>query len=199
MESPYAIVGLGNPGRRYAGTRHNAGYEVVDRLAGHWSTAFTGGKGEYLVAVTNTGAGRVVLAKPTTFMNLSGHAVQGLTAFYKVGMERLLLVSDDVNLPLGAIRLRPGGSSGGHKGLEDVIYQLGRDDFARLRIGVGSVLMPSDLTGFVLEPFRPEERTVIDETIALAAEAALTWLEQGLDEAMSRFNRAKGQPDGTDA
>jgi PTH1 family peptidyl-tRNA hydrolase len=199
MESPYAIVGLGNPGRRYAGTRHNAGFEVVDRLAQQWSAAFAGGKGEYLVATAHIAAGRVLLAKPTTFMNLSGHAVQGLTAFYRVEMERLLLVSDDVNMQLGSIRLRPGGSSGGHKGLEDVIYQLGRDDFARLRIGVGSERMPPDLTGFVLEPFRSEERSVIDETIALAAEAVETWLESGLDEAMNRFNRAKGQPDGTDA
>jgi len=188
VESPYAVVGLGNPGRRYHATRHNVGFEVVARLADRWGAALAGGRGEYRVASLRRGPRRVLLAQPTTFMNLSGQAVQGLKAFYRVELDRLLVVSDDVNLPLGTLRLRRGGTSGGHKGLDDIILRLGRDDFARLRIGVGNDRMPTDLTGFVLEPFEAAERPVVDEMLVRAAEAVETWLEQGLDEAMNRYN-----------
>ncbi len=188
VESPYVVVGLGNPGRRYSGTRHNVGFEVVARLADRWGAGLVGGRGEYLVASLRRGPHRVLLVQPTTFMNLSGQAVQGLMAFYRVETDHLLVVSDDVNLPLGTMRLRRGGSSGGHKGLDDVILRLGQDDFARLRVGVGNDRMPSDLTGFVTEPFATGERPIAEEIFGRAADAVEVWLEHGLEEAMNRFN-----------
>jgi PTH1 family peptidyl-tRNA hydrolase len=188
VESPYVIGGLGTPGRRYTGTRHNVGFEVVARLADRWGAGLVGGRGEYLAASLRRGSRRVLLAQPTTFMNLSGQAVQGLLSFYRVETDHLLVVTDDVNLPLGTLRLRRDGSSGGHKGLDDIILRLGRDDFARLRVGVGNDRMPPDLTGFVLESFAAGERPIAEEMSDRAADAVEIWLDQGIDEAMNRFN-----------
>ena len=137
MNTPYLIVGLGNPGRGYEDTRHNAGFEVVSLLAERRGLKFAAGKGDYVVARGQFGDIPVILAKPTTFMNQSGFAVQGLTSFFKIEVEQLLVIVDDVNIPLGRIRFRSGGSGGGQKGLENIIYQLGRDDFTRLRVGAG--------------------------------------------------------------
>ncbi len=188
MQDAYAVVGLGNPGRRYAGTRHNVGYEVVALLAERWGTRPGSGKGDYLVASCLRGGVRVLLAQPTIYMNLSGHAVQSLVSYYEIELERLLTVTDDVNLPLGQLRIRREGSGGGHKGLENIIYQLARDDFMRLRIGVGADDMPEDLTGYVLEPFRKDEQSVIEQAIAAAADAVEVVLAVGIEEAMNRFN-----------
>ncbi len=188
MDSPYAVVGLGNPGREYAATRHNLGYRVADLLIQRWGGAFTGGRGEYLAAPARFADRRVIVAKPTTWMNESGFAVQGLVSFYRIESERLLIVIDDVNLPLGRLRLRGGGSDGGHRGLEHVIYQLGRDDFPRLRIGIGVQEPPPDLRGYVLAPFRAEENPIVEQSLVEAVEAVETWLDEGLDEAMNRFN-----------
>jgi PTH1 family peptidyl-tRNA hydrolase len=188
MQDAYAVVGLGNPGRRYAGTRHNVGYEVVAMLAQSWGARPASGKGDYLVASCRREGAPVLLAQPTTYMNLSGHAVQSLISYYEIEVERLLTVTDDVNLPLGQLRIRREGSAGGHKGLENIIYQLARDDFMRLRIGVGADNMPEDLTGYVLEPFRKEEQPVIQQAIATAADAVEIVLSDGIEEAMNRFN-----------
>lgn len=188
MENLFAVVGLGNPGRRYTATRHNVGYEVVALLAERWGARPKGGKGDYLVASCRFGGIPVLLAQPTTFMNLSGEAVRSLLSYYRIEVERLLAVTDDVNLPLGHLRFRREGSAGGHKGLEDIIHRLGRDDFPRLRVGVGSEVMPDDLTGYVLEPFRAEEQPVIHQAIASAADAVEVFLAEGIDEAMNRFN-----------
>ncbi len=188
MDDLFAVVGLGNPGPAYAGTRHNLGYRVVELLAERWGAALTGGRGDYLVATATYGGRRVILAKPTTWMNESGFAVQGLVSYYRVGIERLLVVIDDVNLSLGCLRLRGGGSDGGHRGLEHVIYQLGRDDFPRLRIGIGGEDLPGDLRAYVLAPFRTEEKPIAEAAVVKAAEAAETWLDEGIDEAMNRFN-----------
>lgn len=188
MGTQFAIVGLGNPGRDYGNTRHNLGYEVVSLLAERYGVSFTGGKGEYLVASGRFREQPVILAKPTTFMNESGFAIQGLVSFYKIEMERLLIVLDDVNMPLGRLRLKSGGSSGGHKGLDNIIYQLGRDDFPRLRIGIGSEHMPRDLRGYVLAPFRKDELPVVEEAVATAAEAVEMFMEHDIEEAMNRFN-----------
>jgi len=188
MDTPFLIVGLGNPGRGYSDSRHNTGFEVVSLLAERWGLGFVGGKGDYLVAKGRFGKVPVVLAKPTTFMNQSGFAVQGLISFYKIEISRLLVVVDDVNLPVGIIRLRQEGSGGGHKGLDNIIYQLGLDDFARLRVGVGAEDMPKDLTGYVLGPFSKEEILVMKEAISTAADAVEAFLGQGIDEAMNRFN-----------
>ncbi|MFO7768445.1 MAG: aminoacyl-tRNA hydrolase [bacterium] len=188
MAVPYLIVGLGNPGREYEGTRHNVGFEVADLLADRLQVGFSSGRGDYVTATVLVEGDRVVLAKPTTYMNLSGHAVRDLVAFYKTDMERLLVVVDDVNLPLGTLRLRPEGSEGGHKGLASIICQLGRDDFARLRIGVGREQMPFDLRGFVLDRFDDDELTVIRETVRTAADAAESFIKDGVSETMNRYN-----------
>jgi PTH1 family peptidyl-tRNA hydrolase len=188
MDELFAVVGLGNPGRRYVRTRHNVGYEVVALLAERWGASLKGGKGDYYVASCRYAEKAVILARPTTFMNLSGRATQGLASFYKIEIERLLPVMDDVNLPLGKIRLRQEGSGGGHKGLEDIIYQLGRDDFPRLRIGVGTEGMPDDLRGFVTERFTEDEQPVIQHAIVTAADAVEYFLREGIGEAMNRFN-----------
>jgi len=188
VDSRTAIIGLGNPGRNYASTRHNLGFRVVDLLSERWQAGFSGGKGEYLLAVTQFEDHPIILSKPTTYMNESGFAVQGLLSWYRIEPTALLVISDDVNLPVGSMRLRQGGSSGGHRGLEHIIYQLGRDDFARLRIGVGADNMPHDLKGYVLSPFRAEERELIDEMISRAADAVESYLSSGLEEAMNLFN-----------
>lgn len=188
MDAPFLIVGLGNPGRGYGETRHNTGFEVVSLLARRWGLGFTGGKNDYLVATGQFEGSAVVLAMPTTFMNQSGFAVRGLVSLYKIETGRLLVVLDDVNLPVGIIRLRPEGSGGGHKGLEHIIYQIGSDDFPRLRIGIGREDMPEDLTGFVLGPFREEELPVMEEAVTTAADAVETLLRHGIDETMNRFN-----------
>jgi PTH1 family peptidyl-tRNA hydrolase len=188
MDTPYLIVGLGNPGRGYEDTRHNTGFEVVSLLADRWGMQFAAGKGDYVVARGRFGDIPVILAKPTTFMNQSGFAVQALISFFKVEIEHLLIVVDDVNIPLGKIRFRSEGSGGGQKGLENVIYQLGRDDFTRLRIGIGAENLPEDLTGYVLGAFREEEIPIIEETIVTSADAVEVFLKDGIEEAMNRFN-----------
>ncbi len=188
MADPYLIVGLGNPGRTYQGTRHNIGFEVADLLAERHRAGFTSGRGDYVTATVLMEGERVVLAKPTTFMNLSGHAVRDLVTFYKADLERLLVLVDDVNLPLGKIRVRPEGSEGGHRGLESIIYQLGRDDFARLRLGVGRARMPVDLRGFVLDRFDEDEIEIIREAVRTAADAAESFVRDGVSETMNRYN-----------
>ncbi|MFC1545618.1 aminoacyl-tRNA hydrolase [Gemmatimonadota bacterium] len=188
MDSRIAIVGLGNPGRDYASTRHNLGYRVIDLLCERWGASLSGGKGEYHVAVTQFTGIPVLLARPTTWMNQSGFAVQGLLSWYRIEVEDLLVVSDDVNLPVGRMRFRQGGASGGHRGLEHIIYQLGKDEFVRLRIGVGAENMPDDLKGYVLSPFRAEELSTIEEMVERSADAVETYLTSDLEEAMNLFN-----------
>ncbi len=181
------VVGLGNPGSKYEATRHNIGFEVVDRLAtsgleARFSTRFDG-----LLAETEIDFKRVLLLKPMTFMNLSGRAVKQAIQFYKLDIEDLLVVCDDLSLPLGKIRIRRGGSDGGQKGLRDITAQLGSQDFARLRIGLGE-RGPSDAADFVLSRFRPAERPIIDDTLILATQAIAVWTTQGVETAMNRFN-----------
>lgn len=188
MDSRIAIVGLGNPGRDYAATRHNLGFRVIDLLCDRWGTSLGGGKGEYLVALTRFADIPVLLAKPTTWMNQSGFAVQGLVSWYRIELDGLLVISDDVNLPVGNMRFRKGGSSGGHRGLEHIIYQFGNDGFARLRIGVGAEDMPEDLRGYVLAPFRAEEMSIMEEMVERAADAVESYLTSGLEDAMNLFN-----------
>ncbi len=183
------IVGLGNPGERYRKTRHNLGYEVVDRLATRNDRSFQPGKGNYLFSEIEKRKGEsVVLIKPLTYVNASGEAVvQALDDFGR-GIENLLVVCDDVSLPLGRIRIREKGTDGGHKGLKSVIYQLNSVLFARLRMGVGEAPEGVELEEFVLSSFEKEEEEAVHkmiETACAAVENALTW---GLQDSMSRFN-----------
>jgi PTH1 family peptidyl-tRNA hydrolase len=181
------IVGLGNPGPKYVGTRHNIGYEVIDYLAaGPGGSAFRE-KFEAFVAELKEGDETVLVMKPLTFMNLSGRAVRAALDFYKLAMDQVLVVCDDFNLPLGKLRIRAKGSHGGQNGLRNIQEQLGTDAYTRLRIGVGEPTV-GDAVDHVLSKFKPGERKAIEEAVATAAQAALVWLRQGTEAAMNRFN-----------
>jgi len=183
------IVGLGNPGPKYAGTRHNVGFDAVDLLArrhgAEWAAAPKGA--EALVA--NWRMGGAIFAKPLTFMNLSGAAVVPLLQFYKIEPVDLLVVFDEVQLETGRIRIRPSGSAGGHNGLKSVIGSLGTDAVPRLRIGVGRGDQRRDLADHVLAKFDADERSVIEDAIVRAADAAEMFIAEGSSAAMNRYNR----------
>ena len=183
------VVGLGNPGPKYDGTRHNVGFAAVDLLATrhglHWEAAPRGI--EALIA--NWRMGGAILAKPLTFMNLSGQAVVGLLQFYKIPVEEQLVIVDETQLDVGRLRIRPDGSAGGHNGLKSMIASLGTMAFPRLRIGVGRGDTRRDLADHVLARFEPEERSVIEDAIARAADAAELFIADGVSAAMNRYNR----------
>jgi len=181
-----AVVGLGNPGSRYHGTRHNVGYAVVDLLAEGARAGRFQGRFQARVAEAVEGARKVLLVKPETFMNLSGHCVRQIVNFYQLPLNDLLVVCDDFNLPLGRLRARARGTHGGHNGLRDIQNHLGTTEYARLRIGVGS---PRDeAIDHVLGRFAASERPLIEEAIATAAQAVLVWIDQGIEPCMNRFN-----------
>ena len=183
------IVGLGNPGRRYVGTRHNIGFEVVDLLASRhrsdWEYAPRGS--EALVARWRPAD--VVIAKPLTFMNLSGTAVVALLQFYKIEPVDLFVVVVDVNIELGRLRSRARGSAGGHNGLKSIIGSLGSEDFARLRVGVGRGDDRRDLADHVLAKFDTEERSIVAEAVGRSADAAELFVAEGIGPVMNRYNR----------
>jgi len=184
----FLIVGLGNPGREFRGTRHNVGFMLLDRLTVKFHARFTRLQSKALVASTNFQERRIILAKPQTFMNLSGQAVQGLMHFYRLPLENLLIAHDDLDLPVGTIRIRPDGGSAGQKGMISIIERLGTDEFPRLRLGIGrppGQMQPPD---FVLQDFSNGDLTYISETLDRAVEAALTWVSDGLDAAMNMYN-----------
>ena len=183
------VVGLGNPGSKYQATRHNLGFEVVDRLAEGGARPSFARKFEGLLAEIEIDFRRVLLLKPETFMNLSGRSVGQAMRFYKLEPADLLVVCDDLSLPLGKLRLRPGGSDGGQKGLRDIAAHLGTEQFPRLRIGLGD-RENSDASDFVLGRFRSSERPIIDDALILATQAVAVWVTQGLDAAMNRFNES---------
>jgi PTH1 family peptidyl-tRNA hydrolase len=185
-----AVIGLGNPGNAYDKTRHNLGFEVVDRLRG--AAQFIEGIGSYFFCEIAVDSGEIVLLKPTTYMNRSGLAVAHLAESRGLTPPQLLVVADDFNLPLGRIRLRKGGSDGGHKGLASIIYQLASDDFPRIRMGIGPTPPDRAAEDFVLERFTEQEQPVADEMIERAARAALTWINEGFDKAAAQFNPANG-------
>ncbi len=182
------VVGLGNPGRRYAGTRHNVGFDVLDLVARRHGVRWAPWRALAEVGEWRRLEGRVLLVKPLTFMNLSGEAVAALAAFYKVDLAEVLVVCDDVNLPVGRLRARPGGSDGGNNGLKSVAASLGTDDYARLRIGVGRGETGRDLADHVLSRFTPEEQSGIDEAVPRAADAIEMWIDDGTARVMNAFN-----------
>lgn len=183
------VVGLGNPGARYRGTRHNVGFEVVDQLAGRHALTFEAWKTLAETAEWRRPEGRVWFVKPMTFMNLSGDAVLALMGFYKIDPASLLVVCDDVNLPEGRLRARPDGSDGGNNGLRSITASLGTPAYARLRIGVGRGDERRDLADHVLSRFGPDEQPVINGAIDRAADAVEVWMTDGLAPVMNRFNR----------
>ena len=183
-----AIVGLGNPGTEYRGTRHNVGFEVVDELARRWDARLK--KWKSIADLAAVKDHDVVLVQPRTYMNQSGQAVGAIMAFYKIDPADLLVIVDEAQLPLGRLRVRPSGSAGGHNGLRSVIEHIG-DDFPRLRIGVERGHREWDLADRVLSRFPPDERDVIERAIQRAADAAETFLTDGVHVAMNRFNAAE--------
>jgi len=193
------IVGLGNPGPRYRGTYHNIGFEVVDEIARRHGARFGGSPAEALTARVRGLADDLWLVKPLTFMNASGQAVGELQRFYKVALDDLLVVADDVNLPGGRLRLRGRGSAGGHNGLKSIIGNLGTGDFPRLRVGVGRGDPGRDLADYVLGRVPEEERAQLREATARAADAAECFVEHGLLDAMNRFNADPVSGDAADA
>lgn len=185
------VVGLGNPGAKYEGTRHNIGFEVIDLLAKGGSGASFSRKFEGQLAEVEIDFRRVLLLKPETFMNLSGRSVSQALRFYKLDPADLLVVCDDLSLPLGKLRLKPGGSDGGQKGLRDIAAHLGTDQYSRLRMGLGE-RGQADAADFVLGRFRSVERPVINDSLILATQAVAVWVSRGIDAAMNRFNGAGG-------
>ena len=181
------IVGLGNPGRRYAGTRHNVGFDVLDTIAERHRLEWESAPAEALTARWRLE--NAMLAKPLTFMNLSGGAIVDLLQFYKIDRGDLLVVVDDINIELARLRARPDGSAGGHNGLKSVIEQLGTEEFARMRIGVGRGDARRDLADHVLAKFDRDERENVEAAVARAAEAIELFAAEGIGPVMNRFNR----------
>lgn len=181
------IVGLGNPGTRYARSRHNVGFMIVERFARAHDLRFARRRFNAQIAEGDIAGARVLIAKPQTFMNSSGDAVGKLFAFYKIAPHDLLVVYDDLDLPLGKMRLRSKGSAGGHHGMESILARIGTSDFPRLRVGIGRPDPDADID-HVLGTFDHDERAAMDETSARAMEAIEVWLADGIDVAMNKFN-----------
>ena len=184
------IIGLGNPGAKYINTRHNIGWRVIDALVRRLNLGT--GRSEQRSRTWDgwINAHRVKLAKPLTFMNRSGEAARALLKYYSLPIDRLLVVHDDLDTPFGSLRLRPAGGHGGQNGLRSIIQQLRRQDFARLRFGIGRPPGKMPPTDFVLRPFPGDDAILADELTARAAEAIETWLSDGIEIAMSRYNGA---------
>lgn len=188
MSDFHLIVGLGNPGREYADTRHNVGFRVVDELARRHGLAFGKPERKSLLASGVILSKKVILAKPQTYMNLSGEAVRALVDFYKIELSRLLVISDDLDIPLGTLRLRKAGGAGGQGGLKSIIQHLGSQDFNRLRFGIGRPPGRMDPKDYVLQAFRGDDAILAAEVVSRAAQAVEAWLTDGIELAMSRYN-----------
>jgi PTH1 family peptidyl-tRNA hydrolase len=196
------IAGLGNPGSRYKGTRHNLGFDVLDELARRHALTFESAPADAMMARWRDAPGgdQALLVKPLTFMNLSGHAVGELARYFRIEPSAVLVIVDEVALELGRLRARRQGSPGGHNGLRSVAEHLGTDAYPRLRIGIGRGDQRRDLADHVLARFEPEERPIVEDTIARAADAVETFLASGIDAAMSQYNRKDDRdPDAANA
>lgn len=189
MDPRYLIVGLGNPGEKYRRTRHNVGFLVVEKLAERWGAAWSMEKKfQASLARVEQDGRRMLLCQPQTYMNASGEAVQAVTGFYGVAPSQVLVVVDDADLPLGCLRLRPGGSSGGHHGLESIETHLGTREYPRLRVGIGRTEGAREITGHVLGRFSSTEAELVDKVLTAAADQAQAWVTAGIQKAMSQFN-----------
>ncbi len=188
IDSTFLLIGLGNPGREYKDNRHNIGFMLIDRIAVRLNARGMKLQSKAIVTNANYEERKLILAKPQTYMNLSGHSVQGLAHFYKLPLENLLVAHDDLDLPFGTIRLRPGGGPGGQKGVASAIERLGTRDFARLRLGIGRPPGRMDPAAYVLQDFSRDEMKILSEVLDRAADAALEFVVGGLDKAMNKFN-----------
>ncbi|MCI9056727.1 MAG: aminoacyl-tRNA hydrolase [Oscillospiraceae bacterium] len=185
----WLLVCLGNPGREYEGTRHNIGFLTADALERREGVKINKLRYRALTGEFRAGGQRVLVLKPQTYMNLSGESVKLAGGFYKIPPDHVLVVSDDVALPLGKLRIRAGGSAGGHNGLKNIIAHLGTDQFPRIRVGVGAPEHPDhEMIDWVIGKFSPAEKKVVDEAVARALDAALCVIERGVNEAQNRYN-----------
>ncbi len=182
------VVGLGNPGSKYVGSRHNVGFDVIAELARRHPTGRPKSKFSGEIAETIISNEKTVFVCPLTFMNLSGQCVRAAVDFYKLELDDLLIICDDFNLALGRIRLRPSGSAGGQNGLDDIIQRLGSGNFGRLRLGIGQPPPEWDPANYVIGRFDESDRTLIDQAIMRSADAAEVWIGSGMQLAMNRFN-----------
>ncbi len=180
------IIGLGNPGSRYARTRHNFGYWALEALEHAWSMSFVPGKGDYIMAVRESDD--LALVKPTAFMNESGLPVREALAYFHAAPQDMLVIFDDIDLALGGLRFRPRGGAGGHKGMASIIYHLGSEDFPRLRLGIATdaPLRPSE--EYVLQPFRSRDEPLVAQVLEQSVAGISYYLEQGIEQTMTRFN-----------
>ncbi|MDB4807948.1 aminoacyl-tRNA hydrolase [Verrucomicrobia bacterium] len=189
MEETLLIVGLGNPGKDYAATRHNVGFMALDRLAKRLCIEWEASKKfNSRLAKGRQDGNTVFLSKPQGYMNLSGQSVAPLAQYYQIPNERVMVVVDDLDLPLGAVRMRPGGGTGGHRGLDSIQGLLGKDDFPRLRLGIGRPESNRDVSGFVLGKFAEAETELIEKVLETAADQLTCWVLQGIGQAMNNYN-----------
>lgn len=186
--STFLVVGLGNPGREYRNSRHNVGFMLLDRLAERLGCTFSRVESRALVAKGDYLENRLILVKPQTYMNLSGQAASSLLRFYKIPLEQLLVIYDEVDLPLGILRLRPGGGSAGHKGVQSIIDKLGTQEFPRLRIGINRPPGRKEAADYVLQDFSKDEAQLLPELLDRAIEAVLTFVRGGITDAMNLYN-----------
>ena len=185
------IVGLGNPGAKYAGTRHNVGFAVLDELAERHNIRIDTAKHKALIGKGIIDGEKVILAMPQTFMNLSGESVRAIMDFYKCTVEDLIVVYDDIDLDVGKLRIRQKGSAGGHNGMKNIIQHVGSQEFVRIRVGVGKKPDHMDLADYVLSRFGAEEQKIMDEAFGEAAEAAVMMMTTGAERAMNHYNAKK--------
>jgi PTH1 family peptidyl-tRNA hydrolase len=187
-DNTFLIVGLGNPGREYKDNRHNVGFMLIDRLSVRLNARLSRVQAKALVGSVNYEGDKLILAKPQTYMNLSGQSIQGLARFYKLPLENMIVAHDDLDLPFGTIRIRPGGGPGGQKGIASAIERLGTKDFRRLRIGIGRPPGRMDPAAYVLQDFSQGDLTLLSEILDHSADAVLTFITEGLNVAMNKFN-----------
>ena len=187
-ENTFLIVGLGNPGREYKDNRHNVGFMLVDRLTVRLDARLSRMQAKALVGSVNYEGNKLIFAKPQTYMNLSGQSIQGVARFYKLPLENMIVAHDDLDLPFGTIRIRPGGGPGGQRGVASTIERLGTKDFCRLRIGIGRPPGRMDPAAYVLQDFAQADLMLLSEILDHAANAVLTFVTHGLDAAMNKFN-----------
>lgn len=187
----YLIIGLGNPGTDYAATRHNIGFDMITYLSDRYNIPLRSRENKAIVGKGMIGGQRVMLAQPQTFMNLSGESVRALLDYYKMDIDELIIIYDDISLPVGQIRVRPKGSAGGHNGIKNIIQHLRTEEFARIKIGVGAKPEGGDLVKHVLGRFSREEDGMIRDVFALAEEALLALLNEGVASAMNQVNGKK--------
>lgn len=189
------VVGIGNPGQRYAGTRHNVGYKVIEKLAEESGAGPGKERFDSLVQEAAVGDEKLLLVRPLTYVNLSGAAVRRAIDWFRCPLDDLIVVCDDMNLPLAHIRVRRSGSSGGHNGLQSIIDHLGTTEFARIRVGIGSPGPYMDGADYVLGKFAEDERPDVEQACREAARAVITWAESGTDECMNVHNRPQPAAD----